>query len=245
MESTHTEEQNDAINLNCSTLNNTAHNFEKFGKYETSTIQPESEPVCHPSPLSVQNAENEIASRIATEIVNQCFFASPEMQAKEENIQTRDNPSCSTVPAAVELQVGTVERDEEEEDRNALRDESQPQPQRKMTLPAAIHIMNEFGQKTDSIDIDPNNNYHLKKLGSGRRHKDTQNQRWRLSKEEKSAAVLVKNVSFGYTKNHNIISNISLHVPVGKWPLNLEASIPHLKLQLRRFKGNKQSRVSQ
>lgn len=155
--------------------------------------------------INGQSAENEVASRIATEIVNQCVFGSPKMEANP-NSSTKQFENC--FPAMVKHRMS--------EDIIKIESKLQPQPQRRMTLPAAIHIMNEFGQKTDVIDIDPNNNCQqlaMSKIGNKRNNR---NHRYRLTTKEKTAAVLIKNVSFGYTKNHNIISNISLQVPVGK-----------------------------
>lgn len=213
MEFVQINEKSAATDLNHFNQANNIHNVANHKEQKVNTIQPEKEPAHNDSSsFNAQNAENEIATRISAEIVNQCYFTSTEMQTKEEKVQASENPSNSVVPTVAEQQEIQVEKDEQEE---ALKGESQPQPQRMMTLPAAIHIMNEFGQKTDSIDIDPNNNYHLTKLGSDAQ-KNSQSRRLRLTKEEKAAAVLIKNVSFGYTKNHNIISNISLHVPVGK-----------------------------
>lgn len=180
------------------------------------------EPICAESAshindtsINAQSDENEVANQIATEIVNQCFFGLLEMEASPNSATSQLE---SSVPAVVEHQVNENKIVEKDEDENALKSELQPQPQRVMTLPAAIHIMNEFGQKTDVIDIDPNNNQQqlaMSRVGSKSKSK-SKSRRYRLTKEEKSAAVLVKNVSFGYSKNHNIISNISLHVPVGK-----------------------------
>lgn len=161
-------------------------------------------------PINVQSAENEVATRIATEIVDQCFSVIPEMQAIPNSSTSQLE---SSAPAVVEHQLEEKVMATKE---NTLKSESQPQPQRRMTLPAAIHIMNEFGQKTDVIDIDPNNNFPQVAMSKIGRKRSNQNRPYRLTKEEKAAAVLIKNVSFGYTKNHNIISNISLHVPVGK-----------------------------
>lgn len=103
--------------------------------------------------------------------------------------------------------------------------ESQPQPPRMLTLPAAINITNEHGQLAGSFNIETDPNNHKQKQSSKPRLGPNRSNRVQnlirkpavhLTEEEKDAAVFVKNVSFGYTKRHNILTNISLHVPKGK-----------------------------
>lgn len=76
-----------------------------------------------------------------------------------------------------------------------------PQPVRQMTLPS-IHIMDEYGQHTESINIDTNNN-NLEQL-----------QQQQVNVED--SAVMVKNINFSYTKKNNVLSNVTMTVPKGE-----------------------------
>ena len=99
--------------------------------------------------------------------------------------------------------------------------QSQPLPQPHQVLqhhhhhhqvlsPPSINITDEFGHHTGSIDIDPNNsNTCYQQQPHSYEGELTESM-------EKNAAVLVKNVSFSYTKKNAILSNITLTVPKGK-----------------------------
>ncbi|XP_075591948.1 ABC transporter G family member 23 isoform X2 [Dermatophagoides farinae] len=87
---------------------------------------------------------------------------------------------------------------------------------RVMTIPS-IHITNEHGQdRRISIDINHqnnNNNDTQTSMDNNNNNNNNNNSSYKQQKQQQKVAVVIKNVSFSYTKKTNVLSNINLVVP--------------------------------